>query len=71
MEFAEQTLYKYVKAPMNLGMGDRIAFLNIVVRDLQAGGARIMSTTQTDDGWSIEFMGPESMAEEVVQDEQS
>lgn len=63
-----ETLFRYVKAPMNLPMSDRVALLNIVVRDMQAGGARIFSTKAEGEGWLIEFMGEESLTEEVIQD---
>ena len=59
---SEVTQLKYIEAPMNLPMGDRVALLNIVLRDMQAGGARIFATRQLDAGWEIEFMGePESV----------
>ena len=53
----EVTQVKFVEAPMNLGMGDRIAVLNIYLRDIQAKGGRVMATRQTDNGWEIEYMG--------------
>ena len=54
---SDVTQVRYLEAPMNLPMGDRVALLNIVLRDMQAGGARIFATRQLDNGWEIEFMG--------------
>lgn len=67
------TQFKFVEAPMNLGMNDRIALLNIVVRDLQAGGASIQSVLADGSGWRIEYMGEPSIdvVSEVTPDEQS
>ena len=63
------TQVKYVEAPMNLGMQDRVALLNIILRDMQVGGARIFDTRMVDNGWEIEYMGaPEPTPVEVVED---
>ena len=67
----EVTQVKHIEAPMNLGMGDRIAVLNIYLRDLQKEGARIMATRQTDTGWEIEYMGePAYIIEEEMEEEE-
>lgn len=42
---------------MAVTVGDRIAILNIWLRDIQAQGARVFNVTQTDNGWLVEFMG--------------
>lgn len=71
MTDAKVTQFKYVEAPMNLGMADRVALLNIVVRDMQAGGASIHSVLADGDGWRIEYMGVPADISEVFSDEQS
>jgi len=62
---SDVTQVKYIEAPMNLGVGDKIALLNIILRDMQAGGARIFATRQTADGWEIEYMGAPEVTEDV------
>jgi hypothetical protein len=42
--------------------------LNIIIRDMQASGARIFSTRAEGDGWHIEFMGDESLADDPIVD---